>query len=120
MGFLHFYDIKIFPMIQEIEVVISQIRQSLDREYEVFIHSSSYQSYKNSEIQTKAQFLTNALKAIKYPHTNLIPLGGGVYKLLNFDHFELDLNLFNTPSFRNRTAFIDWVSKSLYQDRYTK
>ncbi|WP_045544703.1 hypothetical protein [Acinetobacter gyllenbergii] len=107
-------------MTQEIEVVISQIRQNLGREYELFIHSTSYQSYKNSEVQTKAQFLTNALKAMKYPHTNLIPLGGGIYKLLNFDHFELDLNLFNTPSFHHKTAFIDWVSKNLYQDLYAK
>ncbi|EOR08449.1 hypothetical protein [Acinetobacter genomosp. 15BJ] len=97
-------------------MVFSQIVQNLDREYELFINSQSYQSYKNSDIQIKALFLRNALKAIRYPHTNLIPLGGGVYKLLNFDHFELDLNLFNTPLFQNKTAFINWVSSRLYKD----
>ncbi|NNP70313.1 hypothetical protein [Acinetobacter sp. Ac_5812] len=97
-------------------MVVSQIIQKLDREYELFINSQSYQSYKKSDLQIKALFLKNALKAIKYPHTGLIPLGGGVYKLLNFDHFELDINLFNTPQFSNKTDFIDWVSKSLYQD----
>lgn len=114
MGFLYLCAIKIFPMILEIEVVISQIRQNLDREYELFKHSQSYQTYKNSEIQIKAQFVSHALKAIKYPHTHFIPLGGGIYKVLNFDHFELELNLFSTPSFRNRNAFTEWMSKSLF------
>lgn len=113
MGFLFLCGIKIIPIIKEHKVVFSQIVQNLDREYESFINSQSYQSYKNSDIQIKALFLRNALKAIKYPHTGLIPLGGGVYKLLNFDHFELDINLFNTPQFRNKAAFIDWVSRRL-------
>jgi hypothetical protein len=73
-----------------------------------------YQTYKNSEIQIKAQFVSHALKAIKYPHTHFIPLGGGIYKVLNFDHFELELNLFSTPSFRNRNAFTEWMSKNLF------
>ncbi|USA45134.1 hypothetical protein NDN11_10345 [Acinetobacter sp. C26M] len=97
-------------------MVISQMIQRLDREYDLFIHSQNYQNHKNSEMQIKAQFLVNALKVIKYPYTNLVPLGGGIYKLLNFDHFELDINLFNTPSFQNKTAFINWISRCLYQD----
>ncbi len=113
IGFLFLCGIKIIPIIKEHKVFFSEIVQTLDREYELFINSQSYQSYKNSDIQIKALFLRNALKAIKYPHTGLIPLGGGVYKLLNFDHFELDINLFNTPQFRNKTAFIDWVSRRL-------
>ncbi|NIE95507.1 hypothetical protein F3J02_03240 [Acinetobacter sp. Tr-809] len=97
-------------------MVISQMIQRLDREYDLFIHSQNYQNHKNSEMQIKALFLVNALKVIKYPYTNLVPLGGGIYKLLNFDHFELDINLFNTPSFQNKTAFISWISRCLYQD----
>lgn len=97
-------------------MVVSQIIQNLDREYELFINSQSYQFYKNSDLQIKALFLRNALKSIKYPHTHLVPLGGGMYKLLNFDHFELDINLFNTPQFSNKIAFIDWISKRLYKE----
>ncbi|MCH7313347.1 hypothetical protein [Acinetobacter sp. ANC 3882] len=100
-------------------MVVSQVIQNLDREYELFINSQSYQSYKNSDLQIKALFLRNALKAIKYPHTHLVPLGGGVYKLLNFDHFEFDINLFNTPQFSNKIAFIDWISKRLYKEIYS-
>lgn len=99
-------------------MVISQIMTRLDQQYDLFIQSQSYQSYKNSEIHLKALFFSEALKSLKYPHSHVVPLGGGHYKFLNFNHFELNINLFDTPQFKNKTGFIHWLSSTLHKNIY--
>ncbi|ENX35297.1 hypothetical protein F889_00964 [Acinetobacter colistiniresistens] len=100
-------------------MVISELVRNLDREYELFIQSQSYHSSKNSEIQVKALFLQGALKAMNYQHTHLIPLGGGAYTLQNFNNSTLNINLFNTPLFKNKTTFVNWLSNVLHKEIYT-
>jgi hypothetical protein len=119
VGFFCFYAITGLPVIKESEVVISQIKTSLDQEYDLFTQSQSYQLYKNSEIPLKALFFSEALKSLKYPHSHLIPLGGGIYKFMNFNNFELDINLFDTPQFKNKTGFINWISETLHKNIYS-
>lgn len=97
---------------------ISQIKQHLDREYNKFIQSQSYQSYKNSEIHIRGLFFGLALKGLKYPNSQMIPLGGGIYKFKDFNHFDLNVNLFDAPQFKNKAAFINWLSTVLQKHVY--
>lgn len=99
-------------------MVISQIMTRLDQEYDLFLQSQSYQAHKNSEIALKALFFSEALKTLKYPHSDVVPLGGGSYKFINFNHFELNVNLFDTPQFKNKTGFIHWLSDILHKNIY--
>ena len=99
-------------------MVISQIMTRLDQAYDVFIQSQSYQLHKNSELPLKALFFSEALKSLKYPHSHVVPLGGGRYKFSSFNHFELNINLFDTPQFKNKTGFIHWLSSTLHKNIY--
>ncbi|ADX03950.1 hypothetical protein J704_2417 [Acinetobacter baumannii 1426993] len=56
---------------------------------------------------------------MKYPYTNIITLGGGRYKVVGHHDLNVDIDLFQAPSFVSKQAFNTWFANILSQHLYS-
>ncbi|ENU09343.1 hypothetical protein [Acinetobacter calcoaceticus] len=93
---------------------LTQIKATIDREYDVFINSQEFKTCQHDK-EKQARFLGHALTTLKYPHTNIVVLGGGRYKIVGHHDLNIDVDLFQAPSFAFKQAFNTWLTNILFQ-----
>lgn len=103
---------------KEIEVELTQIKATIDREYDLFVNSHEFKTYQHDK-EKQAKFLGRALTILKYPYTNIITLGGGRYKISGHHDLNVDIDLFQAPSFTAKQAFNTWLTKILFQEIFS-
>ncbi|WP_461949033.1 hypothetical protein ACRHCY_10130 [Acinetobacter baumannii] len=82
---------------------LTQIKVTIDREYDLFVNSHEFKTYQHDK-EKQARFLGHALTTLKYPYTNIITLGGGRYKVVGHHDLNVDIDLFQAPSFVSKQA----------------
>ncbi|MBP2983859.1 hypothetical protein [Acinetobacter baumannii] len=90
---------------------LTQIKVTIDREYDLFVNSHEFKTYQHDK-EKQARFL-------KYPYTNIITLGGGRYKVVGHHDLNVDIDLFQAPSFVSKQAFNTWFANILSQHLYS-
>lgn len=103
---------------KEIEVELTQIKVTIDREYDLFVNSQEFKTCQHDK-EKQARFLGRALTTLKYPYTNIITLGGGRYKISGHHDLNVDIDLFQAPSFTAKQAFNTWLTKILFQEIFS-
>ena len=96
----------------------TQIKVTIDREYDLFVNSQEFKTCQNDK-EKQARFLGRALTTLKYPYTNIITLGGGRYKISGHHDLNVDIDLFQAPSFTAKQAFNTWLTKILFQEIFS-
>ncbi|OCY20124.1 hypothetical protein [Acinetobacter pittii] len=97
---------------------LTQIKVTIDREYDLFVNSHEFKTCKHDK-ERQARFLGRALTTLKYPYTNIITLGGGRYKISGHHDLNIDIDLFQAPSFTAKQAFNTWLTKILFQEIFS-
>ncbi len=103
---------------KEIEVELTQIKTTIDREYDLFVNTDEFKTCQHDK-EKQAKFLGHALIILKYPYTNIIILGGGRYKVVGHHDLNVDIDLFQAPSFVSKQAFNSWLANILFQHLYS-
>ena len=103
---------------KEIEVELTQIKVTIDREYDLFVNSHEFKPCHHDK-EKQARFLGHALTTLRYPHTNIIILGGGRYKVVGHHDLNFDIDLFQAPSFLSKQAFNTWLANILSQHLFS-
>lgn len=103
---------------KEIEVELTQIKVTIDREYDLFVNSQEFKTCQNDK-EKQARFLGRALTTLKYPYTNIITLGGGRYKISGHHDLNVDIDLFQAPSFIAKQAFNSWLTNILFKQLFS-
>lgn len=103
---------------KEIEVELTKIKAAIDREYDLFVNSQEFKMCQHDK-EKQARFLGRALTILKYPYTNIITLGGGRYKISGHHDLNVDIDLFQAPSFTAKQAFNTWLASILFQHLYS-
>ncbi|ENU41865.1 hypothetical protein F985_02752 [Acinetobacter seifertii] len=97
---------------------LTKIQATIDREYDLFVNSHKFKTYQHDK-EKQARFLDNALTTLRYPHTDIIILGGGRYKVVGHHDLNVDIDLFQAPSFVSKQAFNTWLANILFQHLYS-
>lgn len=97
---------------------LTQIKAIIDREYGLFVNSHEFKLCQHDK-EKQARFLGHVLTILKYPHTNIIILGGGRYKVVGHHDLNVDIDLFQAPSFVSKQAFNTWLTNILFQHLYS-
>lgn len=103
---------------KEIEVELTQIKAIIDREYDLFVNSDEFKTCQHDKVK-QARFLDRALTTLRYPYTNIIILGGGKYKVVGHHDLNVDIDLFQAPSFVSKQAFNTWLANILSQHLFS-
>ncbi|KKA96990.1 hypothetical protein VM83_09050 [Acinetobacter baumannii] len=96
---------------------LTQIKVTIDREYDLFVNSHEFKTYQHDK-EKQARFLGHALTTLKYPYTNIITLGGGRYKVVGHHDLNVDIDLFQAPSFVSKQAFNTWFANNPISNIY--
>lgn len=97
---------------------LTQIKVTIDREYDHFVNSHECKTCQHDK-EKQARFLGHALTTLKYPYTNIITLGGGRYKISGHYDLNVDIDLFQAPSFTAKQAFNSWLTNILFKHLFS-
>ncbi|MFW1842333.1 hypothetical protein ACG9YY_05170 [Acinetobacter pittii] len=97
---------------------LTQIKVTIDREYDLFVNSQEFKMCQHDK-EKQAKFLGHALTTLKYPYTNIITLGGGRYKISGHHDLNVDIDLFQAPSFTAKQAFNTWLTNILFKKLFS-
>ncbi|MEO4182952.1 hypothetical protein [Acinetobacter pittii] len=97
---------------------LTQIKATIDQEYDLFKNSPEFKTCKHDK-EKQARFLGHALTTLKYPYTNIITLGGGRYKISGHHDLNVDIDLFQAPSFASKQAFNTWLTNILFKHLFS-
>ncbi|MBN6523373.1 hypothetical protein [Acinetobacter pittii] len=97
---------------------LTQIKVTIDREYDLFVNSQEFKTCQHDK-EKQAKFLGHALTTMKYSYTHIIALGGGRYKISGHHDLNVDIDLFQAPSFTAKQAFNTWLTNILFKKLFS-